>query len=92
MRQTKIFSMGDKHYRWNMNCEIIQKYQLCKYILTDGNDDQRIETNFITPATAKELDKLIDEITYNPVSLENLHDVFSELQKRFLGNLFFEIN
>jgi len=87
---TTLHSVGSNNYKWTLNISIYQQGQSYKYVLSDKEDDIYIGTNYLTPATANDIDALIEKIDGQEPGFENIHDVFLFLSRHFAGGLFYE--
>jgi len=89
MTECKRYNMGENHYKWTMKVICYNHYRNYKYVLFDNDDGEYIGTNYVTPATANDLEVIIDSVAENPGRFENISDVFDYLQSLTYGSMFY---
>lgn len=67
-----------------------QQGQSYKYVLSDPDEDYYMGTDYLTPATAKDVENVIKYVVSIGAGMETLHDVYLQLKSFFLGSLFYE--
>ena len=83
------YSMGAQHSQWTLRLTINQRGTDYKLIMSDTDDDWYIGTNYVSAATANDLQEAIEKSIDKAKYAENIDEVFTELQKGFYGNMFY---
>jgi len=90
MKQHLKYSMGAQHTQWTLRLTINQRGMDYKLVMSDTDDDWYIGTNYVSAATANDLQEAIEKSIDKAKYSENIDDVFAELQKGFYGNMFYQ--
>ena len=89
MTQHLKYSMGAQHTQWTIRLTINQRGTDYKFVMSDTDDDCYIGTNYVSSATANDLQEAIENSIDKVKYAENIDEVFAELQKGFYGNMFY---
>jgi len=84
------YIMGEHHSKWYMTVTRYQGRDGYKFVLSDIDDDYYIGTNFVTPSTANDIEDAIKQALQTSSRAENISDFYHDLQKRYMGTMFYE--
>jgi len=72
------YSMGTQHTQWTLRLTINQRGMDYKFVMSDTDDDWYIGTNYVSAATANDLQEAIEKSIDKAKYSENIDDVFAE--------------
>ena len=89
MTEYKKYYAGEQGGRWGIDVVIYQSRDNYKFVISDNDDDMYLATNYVTPATANDIERTIDNIMEFSARYESIADVYEALQKAYYGSLFY---